>query len=336
MQGCGVENTMQILRHVKRTIVRPVVTIGNFDGVHLGHQDLLGRVMEDARSRGGSSVVLTFEPHPLKILAPGFAPRLILTRKDKLALLRRVGIDYVVVQRFTPGFCALSAHDFVNGYLARLGVETLWVGEDFRFGKDRAGTVKDLTTWGPAAGIRVEVVRAVAESDRAISSSRIRALVEDGRVDAARRQLGRCHFIEGPVVRGHRRGRDLGFPTANVRSRTEVVPANGIYATCAGVGGRLMHSVTSIGVNPTFGPGARTIETHVLDFDEDLYGRRLQVHFVERLREERKFPSADRLVRQIEEDVANARGILNRTGPASRGGAQRGAFRFRSGAGIAG
>ena len=325
---------MQILRHVKRTIVRPVATIGNFDGVHLGHQDLLGRVMEDARSRGGSSVVLTFEPHPLKILAPDFAPRLILTRKDKLALLRRVGIDYVVVQRFTPSFCALSAHDFVNGYLARLGVETLWVGEDFRFGKDRAGTVKDLTTWGPAAGIRVEVVGAVAESDRAISSSRIRALVEEGRVDAARRQLGRCHFIEGPVVRGHRRGRELGFPTANVRSRTEVVPANGIYATFARAGGRLMHSVTSIGVNPTFGPGARTVETHVLDFDEDLYGRRLQVHFVERLREERKFPSADRLVRQIEEDVANARGILDRTGPASQGGAPCGAFRY--GAGIAG
>lgn len=327
---------MQILRHVQRAIVRPVATIGNFDGVHLGHQDLLGRVMEDARSRGGSSVVLTFEPHPLKILAPDLAPRLILTRKDKLALLRRAGIDYVVVQRFTPSFCALSAHDFVNGYLARLGVETLWVGEDFRFGKDRAGTVKDLTCWGPAAGIRVEVVRAVAESDRAISSSRIRALVEEGRVDAARRQLGRCHFIEGPVVRGHRRGRELGFPTANVRSRTEVVPANGIYATFARAGGRLMHSVTSIGVNPTFGPGARTIETHVLDFDEDLYGRRLQVHFVERLREERKFSSADRLVRQIEEDVANARGILDRTGPPSRGGAPCGASRFRNGAGIAG
>lgn len=336
MQGCGANHTMQVLRHVKRTIVRPVVTIGNFDGVHLGHQDLLRRVMEDARSQGGSSVVLTFEPHPLKILAPDFAPRLILARKDKLALLRRVGIDYVLIQRFTPSFCELSAHDFVNGYLARLGVETLWVGEDFRFGKDRAGTVKDLTTWGPAAGIRVEVIRAVADSDHAISSSRIRALVEDGQVEAARRQLGRCHFIEGRVVRGHRRGRELGFPTANVRSRTEAAPANGIYATFVELDGRLLHSVTSIGVNPTFGPGARTIEAHVLDFDEDLYGRRLQVHFVERLREERKFPSAERLVRQIEEDVVHARGILDRTGPGSRGGAPCGVFRFRNGAGMAG
>ena len=308
---------MQILRHVKHPLVRPVMTIGNFDGVHLGHQDLLRRVMEDARSRGGSAVVLTFEPHPLKILAPSFAPRLILARKDKLALLRRVGIDFVVIQRFTSSFCALSPQDFVSRYLVRLGVERLWVGEDFRFGKDRAGTVKELMTWGPTAGMEVEVIPAVADSDRGISSSRIRALLEEGRVDTARRQLGRCHFIEGSVVKGHQRGRELGFPTANVRSRTEVVPANGIYATLVQVGGRQMHSVTSIGVNPTFGSGPRTIETHILDFKEDLYGRRLQVFFVERLREERNFPSVEGLVGQIEEDIVRARGVLRRNGPES-------------------
>ncbi len=306
---------MQILRHVTRPLVRPVMTIGNFDGVHLGHQDLLRRVMEDARSRGGSAVVLTFEPHPLKILAPGFAPRLILARKDKLALLRRVGIDFVVIQRFTSSFCALSPHDFVSRYLVRLGVERLWVGGDFRFGKDRAGTVRELMTWGPAAGIEIEVVPAVADSDRAISSSRIRALLAEGRVDIARRQLGRCHFIEGSVVKGHQRGRELGFPTANVRGRTEVVPGNGIYATLVQVGGRRMHSVTSIGVNPTFGSGPRTIETHILDFKEDLYGRRLQVFFVERLREERNFPSVEGLVGQIEEDIVHARRVLSRNGP---------------------
>jgi riboflavin kinase/FMN adenylyltransferase len=293
------------------------MTIGNFDGVHLGHQDLLRRVMEDARSRGGSAVVLTFEPHPLKILAPSFAPRLILARKDKLALLRRVGIDFVVIQRFTSSFCALSPHHFVSRYLVRLGVERLWVGENFRFGKDRAGTVKDLMAWGPAAGMEVEVIPAVADSDRGISSSRIRALLEEGRVDTARRQLGRCHFIEGSVVKGHQRGRELGFPTANVRSRTEVVPANGIYATLVQMGGRQMHSVTSIGVNPTFGSGPRTIETHILDFKEDLYGRRLQVFFLERLREERNFPSVEGLVKQIEEDIACARGVLSRNGPES-------------------
>ena len=308
---------MQILRHVKHPLVRPVMTIGNFDGVHLGHQDLLRRVMEDARSRGGSAVVLTFEPHPLKILAPSFAPRLILARKDKLALLRRVGIDFVVIQRFTSSFCALSPHDFVSRYLVQLGVERLWVGDDFRFGKDRAGTVAELMTWGPAAGMEIEVISAVADSDHAISSSRIRALLEEGRVDIARRQLGRCHFIEGSVVKGHQRGRELGFPTANVRSRTEVVPGNGIYATLVQVGGRQMHSVTSIGVNPTFGEGPRTIETHLLDFDEDLYGRRLQVFFVERLREERNFPSVEGLVRQIEDDVVHARRVLSRNGPES-------------------
>ena len=308
---------MQILRHVKHEIVRPVVTIGNFDGVHLGHQDLLRRIMEDARSRGGSAVVLTFEPHPLKILAPSFAPRLILTRKDKLALLRSVGIDFVVIQRFTPAFCALSAHEFVNRYLAGLGVEVLWVGEDFRFGKDRAGTVDELMRWGPAAGMEIKVISPVADSDQAISSSRIRTLVEEGRVDTARRHLGRSHFITGAVVKGHQRGRELGFPTANVRTRTEVVPANGIYATLVRVGGRVLDSVTSIGVNPTFGPGARTIETHILDFEEDLYGRRVQVFFVERLREERNFPSVRELVRQIEADVVDARFVLAGVGAES-------------------
>ena len=298
---------MQIQRHGECKIVRPVVTIGNFDGVHMGHQDLLGRVMEDARSRGGSSVVLTFEPHPLKILAPRFAPRLILTRKDKLALLCGVGIDYVVIQRFTPSFCALSAHEFVNSYLAGLGVEVLWVGEDFRFGKDRVGTVDELNEWGPAAGIEIKVISAVVDSNQAISSSRIRRLLEEGRVDAARQHLGRSHFIAGTVVKGHQRGRELGFPTANVRTWTEVVPVNGIYATLVQVGGRY----------PTFGAGPRTIESHMLDFEEDLYGRRLQVFFVQRLRDERKFASAKELVLQIEADIGDARLVLDGVGPES-------------------
>ncbi len=302
---------MQILRHVRRPLVRPVMTIGNFDGVHLGHQDLLRRVLADARTRGGSAVVLTFEPHPLKILAPGFAPRLILARRDKLALLRRAGIDCLVIQRFTPGFCALSPRDFVGRYLGQLGVERLWVGQDFRFGRNRAGTVKELMAWGPAAGMEVEVIQAVADSGHAVSSSRIRALLEEGRVDVARRHLGRCHFVAGSVVEGHRRGRELGFPTANVHSRTEVVPANGIYATWVRLGDRRLPGVTSIGVNPTFGSGPRTIETHLMDFSEDLYGRRLRVFFVERLREERKFPSVERLVRQMDEDVGRARRVLS-------------------------
>ncbi len=291
------------------------MTIGNFDGVHLGHQDLLRRVIADARARGGSSVVLTFEPHPLKFLAPEYAPRLILSRKDKLALLRRAGIDCVVIQRFTPSFCAVPAREFVNRYLAGLGVEALWVGEDFRFGKDRAGTVSDLMEWGPAAGMEVKVIGPVAESEHAVSSSRIRALLEEGRVEVARRQLGRSHFVEGTVERGHQRGRELGFPTANVRSRTEIVPANGIYATVVETGGQRLPSVTSVGVNPTFGAGPRTIETYILDFDGDLYGRRLRVFFVEKLREERNFPSVDQLVRQIEDDVVLARRVLARAGP---------------------
>jgi len=305
---------MQILRNVDRSlsIPHPVMTIGNFDGVHLGHQALLRKVIEDAESRRGASVVLTFDPHPLKILAPRVAPRLLLTRRDKMGLLRDAGIALTIIQRFTPSFCNLAGEEFIRRYVSGIGARSLWVGRDFRFGKGRAGTVDDLLAWGPRAGFEVKIIEEVVGSTTRISSSRIRDLIETGNVNMAQRFLGRYHFIVGRVVQGHRRGRKLGFPTANLLSESEVVPIDGIYATFVEFGGRRFPSVTSIGWNPTFGKGPKTIETHILGFDGNAYGRRVRLFFVDRIRGEKKFESVELLVAQIRQDIVDAHGVLSR------------------------
>lgn len=307
---------MQILRHIesrKGVIDKLVLTIGNFDGIHLGHQALLGRVVEDAKRCGGRSAVLTFEPHPLKVLRPERAPRLILTLKDKLNLLGGLGMDVVVIQRFNTAFASMEARDFVQEYLARsLKVHKVWVGKDLRFGKARRGRVEDLVHWGAEAGFPVEVLESIEIGGMRISSSRVRDLIEDGAVDEAGTFLGRYHFVSGRVVPGHRRGRELGFPTANIATRTEVIPSNGIYATFLRIDGRPWPSVTSVGTNPTFGSGPKTIESYVLDYSGDLYQRRVKLFFVQRIRREKKFSSSELLVAQIEKDVLVAREIVNK------------------------
>lgn len=304
---------MQIVRNVERTpaIRQPVMTIGNFDGVHIGHQALLRKVIEDAQSRGGSSVVLTFDPHPLKILAPRFAPRLILALRDRLRLLRDVGIDYTIIQRFTPAFYNLAAREFVRRFVSGIGTRSLWVGRDFRFGKGRSGTVHDLISWGVEDGFEVRIIEEIVASKARVSSSRIRHLIESGDVSLARRYLGRCHFVLGRVVRGQQRGRDLGFPTANLSTTSEVIPADGIYATFVEFGGERFPSVTSIGWNPTFEDGLKTIETHILGFAGDLYGRSLRLFFIERLRGEKKFESIELLVAQIRQDIVDAHRVFS-------------------------
>ena len=305
---------MQVLRHVDRSssIRCPVMTVGNFDGVHLGHRALLRKVIEDAQSRGGASVVLTFDPHPLKIVAPAIAPRMLLARRDKMGLLRDVGIDFTIIQKFTPSFCDLAAEEFVQRYVTGLGTQSLWVGRDFRFGKGRTGTVEELRAWGPQSGFEVKIIEEVMKANRRVSSSRIRDLIETGDVNAVQRYLGRYHFIVGRVVRGQQRGRELGFPTANLLSRSEVMPPDGIYATFVELGGQHFPSVTSVGWNPTFGDGPRTIETHILGFDANIYGRRLRLFFLDRIRDEKKFSSVELLVGQIRQDVIDAQSVFHR------------------------
>jgi riboflavin kinase/FMN adenylyltransferase len=305
---------MQIVRHIddpSLSITASVVTLGNFDGIHKGHQALIGGAVAEARKLGIPCVVLTFEPHPLKVLAPQRAPKMLLSHKDKMQLLQALGVDVVVIQNFDLAFANLAAESFVRGLLVdRLKARRIWVGSDLRFGQGRKGGVAELKEWGGELGYSVATVDAVVVNDARVSSSRIRQLVIAGQVDAVEPMLGRYHFLSGRVVGGHRRGRDLGFPTANISTRTEVLPLDGIYATFFHLGDRRLSSVSSIGVNPTFGAGPRSIESYILSFQEDIYGAAVKLSFVKRLRAEMNFTSAAALSAQIRQDVDSAAAIF--------------------------
>jgi riboflavin kinase / FMN adenylyltransferase len=305
---------MQIIRHIGERdleIAGSVVTLGNFDGIHLGHQALIGGAVGDARRLGLPSIVLTFEPHPLKILAPERAPKLLLAHKDKIQLLQNLGVEIVAVQQFDHAFAKLSAEEFVRGLLvSHLKVKKVWVGKDLRFGQGRKGSVDDLLRWGTALGFDVAVVEPVLVNGNRVSSSAIRELVGSGRVDEVKPMLGRYHFVSGRVAEGHRRGRELGFPTANLALRTEVLPLDGIYATLFELGERTLPSVSSIGLNPTFGAGPRTVESYLMNFSDDIYGEPVRLSFIKRIREEKKFASVAALVEQIHSDVQRAEAIL--------------------------
>ena len=306
---------MQIVRDSDDRILAAaegsVVTLGNFDGIHLGHQALIGGAVAEARKLAVPSIVVTFEPHPLKVLAPERAPKTLLPNKDKLRLLQALGVDVVVMQRFDLTFAGLAADEFVRRILVdRLKARKVWVGRDLRFGHRRQGGVAELERWGKELGFGVTTMDAIVVAGERVSSSRIRRLLSEGEVEAVKPLMGRYHFVSGRVVSGSRRGRDLGYPTANICTCTEVLPRDGIYATFLKLGERRLSSVSSIGVNPTFGEGPRTVESHVFNFDEDIYGEAVQLCFVRRIRDELKFGSVEALVAQIGQDVSSAKAIL--------------------------
>jgi riboflavin kinase/FMN adenylyltransferase len=306
---------MEIFRHINDRSLKAgasVVTMGNFDGLHIGHQALLRSAVQDAARLQLPSVVLTFEPHPLKILAPERAPKLILSHKDKMQQLQSCGVDAVVIQNFDEAFAQIGAADFVKEFLVqRLRVKKIWVGSDLRFGRGRRGSVADLVAFGVPLGFTVGIVEPILVGGTRVSSSCIRQLLLDGRVDEAEMLLGRYHFLSGKVVGGNRRGRELGFPTANILTRTEVVPANGIYATLTEWNGKRHLSVSSIGTNPTFGEGPRTVESFIFDFDREIYGESLKLLFVKRIRDERRFASVKELVAQMHDDANQAQAIFH-------------------------
>jgi riboflavin kinase/FMN adenylyltransferase len=309
---------MQVYHQIDDAELSPtasVVTMGNFDGIHLGHQALVLRSLEEARRRNVASVVLTFDPHPLKVLAPTRAPRLILAPEDKIELLQDLGIDVVINQRFDASFASLDAEEFVRRFIVnRLKAKKIWVGRDLRFGHGRKGDVEQLVRWGEELGFEVGIVEPILVNRVRVSSSQIRQAIEAGRVDEARSSLGRYHFVSGTVVEGNRRGRDLGFPTANIAGRTEVIPSDGIYATLFHIGEEHWLSVSSIGVNPTFGAGPRTVESYILNFDRDIYGTKMKLAFVKKIREEKKFADVASLIVQIQEDVRSARAVFDSLG----------------------
>ena len=292
-----------------------VLSIGNFDGVHLAHREICCFIKEEAARRGGRSVILTFEPHPLCVVAPERRPALMTTLKEKLTRLEAQNIDAVVVEKFTPRLAQTEARDFVRQMIAEgLKASLVVIGFNFRFGKGRAGNIELLQGLGANLGFETHVIEPYMFGGRRVSSTEIRKLLLSGAVEEAARLLGQHHLIEGKVVRGDGRGRQIGVPTANVDYPDILMPENGVYACRVQVDGRedFRHpAVTNIGNRPTFDKGEVTLETHLLDWNGDIYGKSIRVEFVSRLRAEKKFSGPDELVRQIHMDIENGRKKLS-------------------------
>jgi len=291
---------------------RPVLALGNFDGVHLGHRSIIEDVVQSAARRGATPVVLTFDPHPTRIVRPEAAPRLLMTSEQKVGVLRELGVEGVAIVRFTKDVALWDPETFVRLVLREwLGVAEVWVGANFVFGHDRAGNVTKLRQLGAKYGFRAEAIEPVRYKEFVVSSSRARQLIGEGRVEEAATLLGRHYSLDGIVVHGLQRGRTLGFPTANLDTENELLPPNGVYATVATLDGVEYPSVTNIGVRPTFHlPSATVVETHVLDMDRDLYGAPMRVAFVHRIRDERTFDGVEALKAQIAADCQRARALL--------------------------
>ena len=288
-----------------------VITVGVFDGVHKGHQYLIGCLKESAVRQGCSSAVITFTNHPRTVMRPDVRVPLLSTAEDRLRLLAEQGVDLVVPLSFTPDLSYLRAREFVELLKDVLNMRGLVVGPDFAFGYQREGTPEVLAQLGQEMGFTVEVVQPVEFEGRVVSSSAVRSCVEDGNMAEAAWMLGRPFTLAGYVVEGDRRGREMGFPTANLEIGSGIVlPADGIYATWTQADGVTYASATNIGFRPTFGPGGRQVETHLIDYSGDLYNAKIQVAFARKLREEMKFNGVESLVSQMHEDVAQAQAAL--------------------------
>jgi len=305
---------MEITRdpEVLRAYASPVVAIGNFDGVHAGHQAILKQAISAARAADGNAFALTFDPLPSKVLAPDRAPRLILTPEDKLELLRGSGLEAVLVLEFTLELSRLTPREFVREYLLeRIGARMVVVGHSVSFGYQRAGNAAMMEELGREFGFKTRVVGPVTVDGMEASSTRVRKMVAAGDMVVAARLLGRCHFVRGPVVHGRERGRTIGFPTANIQSRTELLPPDGVYATRIVLPDGSSHgSITNIGMRPTFAEPERTIEAHIFAFNRDIYDQDVKLELIERIRPEKKFESGAALAAQIASDVQRAKAIV--------------------------
>ncbi len=289
-----------------------VITIGAYDGVHRGHQYLVSKLVTSARAAGHVPVVLTFYPHP-EIVLRGSQLGFYLTLPDEKArLLANLGVELVVTHPFDDEVRQIRASEFVDRLLEHLNMRALWVGEDFAMGYQREGDVDFLRAQGREKGFQVEVVDLMDAGDERVSSSRVRVALAAGDVAEAARLLGRPHFVTGEVIAGARRGRTLGFPTANLSVPPELaMPARGVYVGWVPIGKRPQPAVINIGLRPTFdGTSAVIVEAHLIDFSGDLYGQRIEVHFVARLRDEQKFAGVEALVAQIRRDVQRGREVL--------------------------
>ena len=288
-----------------------VVTIGNFDGVHRGHREIFRHLTSRAVQRGLQSVVVTFEPHPLKVLSAESVPQMITTFEQKIALIAYAGVDYLVVVPFTAEFARTTADDFVRDMLCdSLGMRHIIIGHDYAFGKGRAGNFQTLERIGAERGFTLEDMEPVGEGGLVFSSSLARRLIAAGDMEGAATILGRYHVISGTVVHGRDIGHMIGFPTANIASGNELLPPDGVYAVMVSLDGTLVKGACSIGLNPTFEGGSRAIEVFMLDYADQVYGRKIAVCFVQRLRDIQKFAGVAELVAAIARDVLQTREIL--------------------------
>jgi riboflavin kinase/FMN adenylyltransferase len=300
------------LDNIHNSLNNPALTIGNFDGVHLGHQALYRRVKDWAGRLHGEAVVITFDPHPVKVLFPNNELPFITSHPRKMELIAACGIDTTIVIPFEKRFAEISARDFVEHILVgKIGVRAIVVGSDYRFGRKREGDIDYLRRLGAEFDFTVDVVPPIEIDGLPVSSTKVRQLVKEGDVQIARRLLGRPYEVTGRVVRGRDRGgRLLGYPTANVRVNDKACPKNGVYAVETLVGGKLHGGAANLGYNPTFADNEFSVEVHLFDFAHDIYGEEITVRFVQRLRDEKRFSSVEELKAQIHQDVAAARQIV--------------------------
>ncbi len=301
--------------HFPESLNYPVMTIGVFDGVHRGHQVILRQVVKRAQEREGTSILLTFSPHPQKIISPNNAPPLLQTEHQKNRILVELDLDMIVCLPFTRKLSLLTPAEFAHQILHNHGIREIHVGRNFRFGHRRAGDIETLKSLGPEFRFGVYEIEPVYFRGTRISSSYIRNSLREGRVALVRRLLERPYQIQGTVVRGSGKGAELGFPTANLDPENELIPANGVYATLAHLNGNTYPSVTNVGVRPTLHErpqGSPVVEPHLLDFKENIYGSSMKLDFCFRLRAEKKFTGVDELKKQIGRDVEATRKYLRR------------------------
>jgi riboflavin kinase/FMN adenylyltransferase len=306
---------IQDIEAVREPFKSAVITIGNFDGVHIGHQALFHEVIERADAMDGTAIAMTFDPHPVRVISQNGHPPLITLNEQKMELIEKSGIDVLICVPFTMAFAALSALTFIKDILVRrIGMKAIIVGQDYTFGNKREGDVAFLKRHADELGYSVIVadwIQSTQGAEGRISSTAIRELLTQGRVQKAARMLGRNYQIRGTVEHGRDRGgRLLGIPTANISLHDELSPKAGVYAIIVEYEGTRYPGVANIGYSPTFDDQIFTVEAHILDFDKDIYGEKLRVNFVQRLRDEIKFSGIDQLVEQIRKDIADARVIL--------------------------
>jgi riboflavin kinase / FMN adenylyltransferase len=289
------------------------ITIGNYDGVHHGHQIIIKNLIKKAKKLGVKSVLLTFDPHPVKILAKHVAPKLIHTKEQKIECLSKLGLDAVVIQSFNTAFARHTAEEFFSKHLVKaLNARFISVGHDFTFGDKRSGTIETLEILAYPQKIEIEVIEAQMIQNTLVSSSLIRKMIHQGNMKVANDLLTRDFYIDGTVIQGHQRGTALGIHTANLESPNELIPEDGVYATRISINGKVYDSVTNIGFNPTFDNKNRSIEAHIFDFSDNIYDQDVRLFFIDKIRKEIKFATPTALVKQIGKDIESAKSILKK------------------------